>query len=48
MKTINMTGQSYETPEIKQFNLQKEGVLCMSGNNEAYAGEEGDNYLEIF
>jgi hypothetical protein len=28
--------------------IQNEGVLCESGNHEAYVGEDGDNYHELF
>ena len=48
MKKIDKKEQSYSTPEIKQWALLCEGVLCASGNLEGYAGEQSENYLENF
>lgn len=48
MKLITKNFGSYQATEIHQWMIQNEGVLCESGNNEAYAGEEGDYYHELF
>ena len=48
MKLITQNSGPYQTPEIHQWMIQNEGVLCENGNHEAYAGEDGDNYHELF
>ena len=47
MKTNSM-GRAYVSPEISQWTIFNEGVLCKSGDLDSYAGEESDNYLELF
>lgn len=41
-------GRAYVSPEISQWTVFNEGVLCTSGNLDSYAGEESDNYQELF
>jgi hypothetical protein len=38
----------YQSPAVLEWTVLNEGVLCISGNNEAYAGEGSDNYQELF
>ena len=38
----------YQSPALLEWTILNEGILCSSGNNEAYAGEESDNYMELF
>jgi hypothetical protein len=47
MKSNSME-RVYVSPEINQWTVFNEGVLCVSGDLDSYAGEESDNYLEIF
>lgn len=47
MKTNSME-RAYVSPEISQWTVFNEGVLCTSGNLDSYAGEKSDNYQELF
>lgn len=37
------TGEGYISPEIIQYELHTEAVLCASGDNESYYGIPGDD-----
>jgi hypothetical protein len=44
----NLSERVYVSPEINQWTIFNEGVLCKSGDLDSYAGEESDNYQELF
>lgn len=43
-----ITKEGYHAPAVQVWTVLTEGVLCVSGNNEAYAGEGSDDYQELF
>lgn len=41
-------GRAYISPEINEWTVLNEGILCASADFDPYAGENSDNYQELF
>ena len=43
-----MKTQDYLTPKCVEFNLESEGVMCYSSDNEGYSGnDDTDDWFKI-
>lgn len=43
MSTNNFLKTQYLSPEVVEYDVLTEGVLCMSDSNEDYAGVPGED-----
>ena len=44
----NQFVEEYVSPQIVKWAMSHEGILCQSGDFDPYAGENSDNYQELF
>lgn len=43
MNIKDINSKKYQSPEVMEYDVLTEGVLCVSGVNEDYAGVPGED-----